>query len=221
MTENKQLSLTHLVRRPAVTSGAPPLLLMLHGIGSNERDLLGLAPYLDPRFLIVSLRAPYMYGPDGFSWFEIGRTPKGIVIDPAQADASRKQIVQCVAATLAAYAGDPKRVYLMGFSQGAMMSAWVALTRPDMVAGAVLMSGGMQPEMLPTIAPSKQLAGMPFLAIHGTHDQQLPIAAGHASRDILASLPVDLTYREYPMGHEVNQQSLADVAAWLSARLGR
>lgn len=221
MSEKPKIPLTHLVRRPTAGSSPPPLLMMLHGIGSNERDLFSMAPYLDRRFLIVSLRAPYSYGmiPDGYSWFDLGITPRGITIDPAQAEASRAQIVRCIDAAIESYAADPQRVYLMGFSQGAMMSAWVALTEPERVAGAVLMSGGARPEMLPTIAPAQRLSGKPILMIHGLHDPTLPIETSRAARDILAALPIDLTYREYPMGHEVNAESFHDVAAWLSARL--
>jgi phospholipase/carboxylesterase len=99
------------------------------------------------------------------------------------------------------------------------MSASIALTRPDLVAGAVLMSGRVLPEMLPLTAAAADLEHKPFLVIHGTADTVLPIHHGRASRDVLAALPVDLDYREYPMGHEVSQRSLTDVTAWLSARL--
>jgi len=76
----EKLSLVHLVRQPLVKSAFPPLLLLLHGVGSNEYDLFGLAPYLDKRFLIISVRAPYTLGPDSFAWFEINFTPRGIII---------------------------------------------------------------------------------------------------------------------------------------------
>ncbi len=59
------LSLTHLVRPPTQPSEAPPLLLLLHGVGSNERDLFALAPQLDERFLVLSVRAPNPRGPVG------------------------------------------------------------------------------------------------------------------------------------------------------------
>jgi phospholipase/carboxylesterase len=219
MTQPKPLALTHLVRRPLAGRGAPPLLLLLHGVGSNEHDLFSMAPYLDRRFLIVSTRAPYVLGPGSYAWFELGFTPNGIVIDPRQAEASRKLIVQFIAEAVATYDADPRRVYLMGFSQGAMMSGWVALTRPDLVAGVVMMSGRIEAEMLPTLAPAERLTGLPILVVHGTLDTVLPIQHGRASRDILAGLPVDLTYREYPMGHEVNAESLAEIVNWLSARL--
>jgi phospholipase/carboxylesterase len=99
------------------------------------------------------------------------------------------------------------------------MSASVTLTEPERIAGTVLMSGRVPEEIRPLIAPADRLVGKPFLVVHGTADTVLPIRNGRASRDILATLPVELTYQEYAMGHEVSAQSLADVTAWLTARL--
>jgi phospholipase/carboxylesterase len=192
---------------------------MLHGYGSNEYDLFGLAPYLDPRFLIVSARAPYTLMPGGYAWFELGWTATGITIDFQQAERSRKQLVGFIGEALTAYGGDSARVYLLGFSQGAMICASVALTEPELVAGTVLMSGRVPDELRPAMASAERLAGKPFLVVHGTADPVLPIQNGRASRAILAALPVDLTYQEYPMAHEVSARSLADVAAWLAAQL--
>ena len=169
------LALTHLVRRPTQGDAAPPLLILLHGIGSNEDDLFGLAPYLDARFLIVSTRAPNPYGWGGYAWFEIEWLPDRIVIDREQAAASRELLIRFIGEAAAAYGADPARVYLLGFSQGAMMASWIALSRPDLVAGAVLMSGRTPEELRDQIAAPEQLAGKPFLVVHGTQDQTLPI----------------------------------------------
>ncbi len=215
------LSLTHLFQQPRQpTDGPPPLLLLLHGLGSNERDLVGLAPYLDPRFQIVSARAPHSLVPDGYAWFEIGWTANDITINFQQAEQSRVLLLGFIAEVLVAYGGDPAQVYLLGFSQGAIMSASVTLTEPEVIAGAVLMSGRIPEEIRPLIAPAERLAGKPFLVVHGTADTVLPIRNGRASRALLATLPVALTYQEYAMAHEVSAQSLADVATWLTARLG-
>ncbi|MEP7187753.1 MAG: phospholipase [Roseiflexaceae bacterium] len=215
------LSLTHLFQQPRQPSDdPPPLLLLLHGLGSNERDLIGLAPYLDPRFQIVSARAPHSLVPDGYAWFEIGWTANDITINFQQAEQSRALLLGFIAEVLAAYGGDPARVYLLGFSQGAIMSASVTLTEPEVIAGAVLMSGRIPEEIRPLIAPAERLAGKPFLVVHGTADTVLPIRNGRASRALLATLPVALMYQEYAMAHEVSAQSLADVATWLTARLG-
>jgi len=215
------LALTHLFQPPRRPSdGAPPLLILLHGLGSNERDLIGLAPYLDPRFQIVSARAPHTMVPDGYAWFELGWTAANeITINFQQAEQSRALLIGFIAEALAAYGGDPARVYLLGFSQGAIMSASVALTEPELIAGTVLMSGRIPEEIRPQIAPTERLAGKSFLVVHGTYDTVLPIQNGRASRALLATLPVALTYEEYAMAHEVSAESLADVTAWLTARL--
>lgn len=217
----KQLSLTHLVRQPAVASeGRPPLLVLLHGVGSNEQDLFGLAPSLDKRFLIVSARAPITLDRGSYAWFHIQFTPNGIVIKPEEAEASRLLILKFVDELVETYGADPKRVYLMGFSQGCIMSLAASLTEPAMFAGVVGMSGRLLPEIEPKIAPADQLRGFPLMIIHGTLDQVLPVGYGRGIRDKLQTLPVDLTYREYPMAHSVSPESLADAAAWLKTRLG-
>jgi phospholipase/carboxylesterase len=217
----KTLSLVHLVSQPKVGASTPPLLLLLHGVGSNEHDLFGLVPYLDKRFLIISVRAPNTLGPGSYAWFDVDFTPQGPAINPAQAEASRKALITFLDEAINAYDADPKQIYLMGFSQGAIMSASVALTQPQLVAGVVLMSGRILPEIQPLIASNEELSGLPFLVVHGTADMVLPISYGHASRQLLSSLPVELTYHEYRIGHEVSQESLADVTAWLSAQLDK
>jgi len=119
----------------------------------------------------------------------------------------------------AAYGTDPQRVYLLGFSQGAIMSLLVGLRRPDLVAGIVPMSGRLLPETLADRASDDALRGLAVFSVHGTRDPVLPVAGGRAIREALSKLPVALSYREYDMGHQVNAESLADVAAWLTAQL--
>ena len=213
----KKLSLTHLVREPRVRSGnAPPLLLLLHGIGSNEADLFGLAPYLDNRFFIVSARAPVVMGPGAYGWFNIEYTPAGLVADVAQARNSLRQADAFLDELTDAYALDPRCVYLMGFSQGAMMSLGLTLANPSKAAGVVAMSGRLPAQEFQPPSGPDALAGMPVLVTHGLYDPVLPISNGRDIRDRLTALGAALTYREYPMGHEVSAESLQDVARWLT-----
>jgi phospholipase/carboxylesterase len=158
-------------------------------------------------------------GRDSFAWFEVNFTSQGPVINPEEAEASRNTLIAFIDEVVKAYGADAQRVYLMGFSQGAIMSASVALSRPDLVAGAVLMSGRILPQIEPLVAAPEKLKGLPMLVVHGTADATLPISNGRASQKTLSALPVDLLYREYPMGHEVSRESLSDVTAWLRGRL--
>jgi phospholipase/carboxylesterase len=143
---HKDLSLVHLVRPPrAESDGKPPLLLQLHGVGSNERDLFGFAELLDPRFLVLSLRAPLVRGPESFAWFNVEFLPVGFKIEPEQLRASRDAIVRFIGEAVDAYDADAERVYLLGFSQGAIMSLTTALSRPAPIAGIVPLSGRLPP----------------------------------------------------------------------------
>jgi phospholipase/carboxylesterase len=218
----RALSLIHLTRQPTVRSeGRPPLLLLLHGVGSHEADLFMLAPHLDQRFLIVSARAPNTLAPGMYAWFEVQLDPVNPVINPEQAETSRQILIRFIDEVVDAYGADPRRVFLMGFSQGAIMSLGVLLTRPEKVSGVVAMSGRILSEVLANMAPPEAMRGIPVLVVHGVADPILPIHHGRAIRDLLAKLPVDLTYKEYTMGHQVTEESLADVAAWLRMQLDR
>ena len=217
---DRELSLTHLVREPGRDgAAAPPLVLLLHGIGSNEEDLFGLAPYLDERFLVVSARAPLALGYGGYGWFNLEITPRGMAADLAQAKRSLDLLPGFVDELVDAYGADPGRVYLMGFSQGAMMSLALALTRPEKVAGIVAMSGRLPRQVIESEPDREALKGKPFIVTHGLYDPVLPVENGRAARDYLAALGVALTYREYPMAHEVSAESMRDVAAWLTDAL--
>jgi phospholipase/carboxylesterase len=215
----QSLALIHLIRPPRKKSASPPLLLMLHGVGSRERDLFDLAEYLDRRFFIVSARAPNALGPDSYAWYPVEFTADDTIIDFEVAEDSRSILLRFIDELIEAYLVDPKRVYLMGFSQGATMSLSIALTRPDKVAGIVVMSGRLLPEIRSMIADPTALTGLPIFMVHGRADPIVPIAQARATRAELAKLPVALTYHEYTMGHQVTVESMKDIVAWLKARL--
>lgn len=204
----------------APSPGKPPLLVLLHGIGTDEHDLAPLAAHLDPRFAVVSVRAPHSQGPGRNAWFDLQLGPGGATtFDAAQAENSRLRLLGFIDEAVAAMNADPRRVYLAGFSQGGIMALAVGLTSPGKVAGVVAMSSRLLPQTKAMLAPVDQLRGLPVLVVHGTQDPVLPVADGRASRDFLATLPVILTYREFPMGHTITAESLATVDGWLRERL--
>jgi len=212
-------SLAHLVHKPEIPSTNPPVLILLHGVGSNEQDLMGLAPELDPRFLIVSARAPITLGPGSFAWFHVQFAPTGFLINPAEAEESRKKVLQFVDEVVREYKADPKQVYLMGFSQGCIISLYAALTEPEKFAGVVGMSGRLLPDAVPNLASPDRLKHLQIIVVHGTEDQVIPIEYGRAIRDQLTPLPIKFGYKEYRMAHHVSQASMADISAWLKDRL--
>ena len=220
------LSLVHRVRPATVvdgtdadTSARAPLLILMHGVGSNERSLTTIADTFDARFVVLSVRSPIELGPDSFGFFHVTFGSAGPVINADEAIAGWTLVGRFIDEAVLAYNTDPQRVYVAGFSQGGIMSLAAMLTAPRKLAGAVCMSGRLLPEVFPFAADRALLVGKPLMIVHGTMDDKLRIDFARSARDTLAPFGFDLTYKEYPMRHQISPETLADVSAWLTAQL--
>ena len=213
------VAMHHIVRNP--TGEAPdegfPLLILLHGYGSDERDLMGLVPFLDPNLLMVSVRAPHGLDSGGYAWFPITMGEGGLVLHFEHAWTSCAQVYGLVETLKAEYPVDSKRVFLLGFSQGASIAVAVGLKYPKLCTGVAAISGVCIEEMLP--ADRSTLKNLQILVAHGRLDQVVPVDQGRSSYQLLGSLPLDLTYMEYEMGHEISEECLQDLRDWLGKRL--
>jgi phospholipase/carboxylesterase len=218
--DERRVTIEHVFRAPRAPAPRPPLLVLLHGIGADEQDLLPLAGALDPRLAVASLRAPYDAEPMGRAWYRIDWRASPPIADLAEAEASRVALVELLPRLAAEHGTDPARTFLLGFSQGAILSLGVALTAPALVRGIVLHSGRALPGYRTRAAPPEALAHLDALVLHGTEDDVIPVERGHDVRDLLAPVLGDrLTYREHASGHTVTNATLADVRSWLAARL--
>ncbi len=197
----------------------PPVLILLHGIGADENDLFGLSTFLDERFFIISVRAPHALPYGGFSWFEIFINSDGITANIKQFEESRRLFLKFVDEVVAEHDLDAEKVYLCGFSQGAMIALSAFLEAPEKFAGIAALSGRAMPEMLPLTKDFEKLKDLPVLVQHGIYDPVLPIENGRSTKELLSPLPVNLDYKEYPMAHEISPESLNYLADWLRKRL--
>ena len=207
----------HSLHRPAAAQIAEPwLLVLMHGVGSNEQDLFGLAPYIPETFHVVSLRAPYRMGPNANAWFEFGVNPDGSrTIDEEQEIASRALVVQTVEALARQLNVPASRVIVGGFSQGGIMSLSVLLTKPELVAGAMALHSRLLPEVLSQVAPASAFAGKQLWVSQGLQDNVIPVANGHFIVKQVEPLGLNLTYREFEGAHEIRPQELTALVAWL------
>ena len=212
-------SLLSFLERPA-TAGTPEpwLLVLMHGVGSNEQDLFGLAPHVPGHFHVVSLRAPYVLAPGAFAWFEFHVRPDGSrQINAAQEAASRVQVAGNVAAHARRLGIAAARVVVGGFSQGGIMSLSLLRTRPELLHGALVLHSRLLPEVEADAVPPAALAGKHLWVSHGLQDTVIPLASAHATRERMAESPVALTYAEFPGGHEIRPAELAAAMGWLAA----
>lgn len=219
MGTDLDLPLRHLHRPPAGGTTQPWLLVLMHGVGSHEDDLFGLAPHVPPAFHVLSLGAPHaMRGmpPGAWAWFEFGVRPDGSrVIDTRQEAASRALVEHTVVDAARQLDVDADRVVVGGFSQGGIMSLSLLLTRPELLRAALVMHSRLLPEVEPLAAPPEALRGKSLWVSHGLQDHVIPLASARAIRERFSSLPVDLSYAEFPGMHEIRPAELSAAMRWL------
>lgn len=210
------LALSFLHRPAAAGVSHPWLLLLMHGVGSNEQDLFGLAPYVPVPFHVLSLRAPYRMGPDANAWFAFSVNADGSrSIDEPQEAASRALVAQTVEAAARQLGVPAGRVVVGGFSQGGIMALSLLLTRPELLHAALVLHSRLLPQALPHAAPAQALRGKRLWVSHGLQDNVIPLASAHAIRDHAATLPLEMAYREYPGMHEIRPAELQGAMEWL------
>lgn len=193
--------------------GLDRTLVLLHGYGADQHDLLPIAHELDPRLRAVSLQAPLSLGGGMRAWFNLSPDARGFSFDPGEA---RAGLASALAAVEEIARGSPQPI-LLGFSQGASMALGILLQRPDLLRAVISLSGVLPPRDL--ALDEKKLRGFPVFAAHGEHDPLLPIALGRTARDELVRLGLSVDWHEYPMGHMVIPEELADARNWLSGLL--
>ena len=213
--------LGYCLRRAA--GGVPSArVLLLHGVGGNERNLEALARDIDPRVEVLLVRGPLTLGPGQFAWFQVSFAGGEPSINAAQADQSRTRLITLIRSIRASGETNPSSnptsivpVVIAGFSQGGIMSASVGLSAPDAVRGFGLLSGRILPEIRPLLAPREALAHVNAFVAHGEYDNKLPVEWAQRADALLTEQGLPLTSRRYPIGHEINGDMASDFIEWL------
>lgn len=211
---NTLAGLTYLVKEPVTKTDDAPLLIMLHGYGSNAQDLFGLSGYMPAKYRVLSVQAPITISQGSYAWYHLDMSGGKPKYSFAEAEKSRKQIAQFIDEAKVKYKS--KQVHLLGFSQGAIMSYSVAFIQPEKVKSIVALSGRVLQEVSSAVKTNNQLQQLNVFIGHGKNDNVLPISYGKEALDICTSLNVKLSYNEYNMAHEINQQELNDIVLWLN-----
>ena len=202
-------------RAPSSVDKEFSTLILLHGYGADEYDLMGLAAYFDASMQVLSIRGPgsTLYG--GASWFDIDMLPDGsLKFNIDQAKVSTDKVVEIISNLKSDGVIPGKRIILGGFSQGATISNLVTLFKPELIEALLIMSGRMPEGAESLVNPNFAFSSLPVFAGHGTNDTVIPIAFG---RQIVSfwGPRSKLVHHEYPMGHEISQQELQDIQSWL------
>lgn len=215
---NNKEGFIYKVKEAAVKTPKPSLVIMLHGVGSNEEDLFGLASYFPNDVVVVSARAPITLAQGSYAWFKIDRSSGKIVYDPAEADKSRMLISEFIDEMVNKYGVDKEKVFLFGFSQGAIMSYSVALAEPHKVKGIMALSGRLLPEAKLKTGKPDQLKRINAFIAHGTLDDVLPVSDSRLAAEFCKVAGIQVTFKEYKMKHQINDEEFTDLMNWFKAK---
>jgi phospholipase/carboxylesterase len=205
----------YLIRESNLVLEHPPVLIMLHGVGSNESDLFSFANRIDKQFTVISIQAPYQYGNNGFSWYSVSFPNGKPLIDNDQAEKSRVNLIKFIDQITEKHTIDTNNIYLMGFSQGAIMAFSVGLTRPDKVTGIACFSGRVLKQTKGYIADKKELSNLKVLVVHSTNDPVLNYQYAVESTNLLELNNIQYDFITDSVGHSISLQSLERFNAWL------
>lgn len=207
--------LSYRLRTPA-PARPTKLLVLLHGVGSNETNLLDLASGVDPDTLVVFGRGPLQMGPQQFAWFRVMFTPSGPQIVPEEAEHSRKLLITLLQQLQQQHGIAPEGSVVAGFSQGGIMSASVALSSPESVRGFAILSGRILPELEPQVASNARLASLRAFVGHGDYDSKLPVHWAERSDALLKARGMLHESHRYPIDHGISTEMHADFVRWLA-----
>jgi phospholipase/carboxylesterase len=198
----------------AIRDGVPALVL-LHGRGADRHDLVGLHKRFPSDWVLVAPQAPFPaapwgYGP-GWAWYRfLGRDRP----DEATFSESLDQLREFLDGLPTVLGATPGTLALGGFSQGGTLSMGYALDRPGVVPHVLNFSGFLASHPR-VIASAANVRGTRFYWGHGTQDPNIPFELAVEGRTALRSAGADLETRDYPIGHWIDAQELADARAWL------
>ena len=204
------------VRKAKSETGHHPILFMIHGYGADMNDLFGLARQIPEDFVVISLQAPRRLPWGGYSWYGIAPDERGgLISDAAEARESLGWMMENIEALQQEYHGDTQRTYLMGFSQGCILSLALAANQELSIKGVLALSGYLNLDFVKMPSDELNMGRTAIFQSHGVDDAVIPLHKAEETRELLTALDMDYTFKTYPAGHGIHPDNWLDALRWL------
>ena len=206
--------LKYRINKPSHIKNDLKIIFLLHGYGSNEEDLFSLKEFIPSNYIIISLRAPIIIGFNSYAWYTINfENNIDRWIDKDEAIKSKNVIINDISLHMEDLGFKNKKISLLGFSQGAILSWSLGVEYPHLIKNILPLSGFYHSEI--TNSNSNYKFKLNCFCSHGIHDPVIPIS--WARKDIeLLKKNINIEFKEYQSGHEINNENLSDIIEWLS-----
>lgn len=209
-------SLHYIIRESKDSTIKSPLLILLHGYGSNEYDLFSLHKNIPDNWIVVSVRGPYKLNEGSYRWYDVKMVNDKIIINIEEEENSRKKLIKLIAELANIYNVDTKKIIVAGFSQGANMAQCLGLSEPSIISGFGVFSGRFVDEFSPYISIHDELKNTMAFISHGTSDNMLPKNYADENISKLKNLGIQVTFCEDSNGHSISIKQWDEFSKWLS-----
>lgn len=208
-------SLHYLLRESTDSTTKSPMLILLHGHGSNENDLFSLADKIPNNWTVISIRGPYKLAEHSYRWYDVNMVNGKIAINMEEEETSRKKLLNLIEKTIQTQEIDREKIVVAGFSQGANMAQSLGLSEPNLFAGFAVFSGRFVEEFIPFISNSTRLKHSKAFLSHGSGDHLLPKTYADENIQKLNELGIQISYCEDSSGHSISTKQWGEFSKWL------
>lgn len=192
------------------------VIIMFHGYGSNKDDLFSFAKFMNPNFLIISVQAPIQMDYNSYCWWSLNyNNDMQLQMDVKQAENSLNELNRFISEDLSTkYNFGLNQVYLLGFSQGCMISYALSINFPENYKKAVGLSGKIPYEII-NFDEKFDYSNHNFFCSHGVNDQVIPIEVGRESNRWFSEKNINHKYLEFESAHGINSENFEQMNLWL------
>ncbi len=225
VVESEQISvfenkLVYETKMPSPSTEEPmPLLILMHGYGSNEQDMVSFSKALDPRAMILAVRAPHKIAKDKYSWYNLDRNRNGVKYSFDELKESRTEVMNLIRLMQQEHNIDEENILVGGFSQGAIMSLALSMKHSDVIDGAMVLSGDLYDEVEAEMEGMLIDRGLDVYMSHGRQDKVLPFAEAVKDIKFLKSRGVDVYEHYYDSAHTISRDNFVTLSHWLTAKI--
>jgi len=191
-----------------------PVIYAMHGMGSDEKDILNLIEELQNDFILIGIRGP-LSKDNGFAYFNVKSYGNPDIDSFDSVVANLKEFIDNAPKS---YPIDTTKEYLLGFSQGAILSMTLAFILGDKLRGIIALSGYI-PKHVKATYPIKSVENLSVFISHGEFDPIFPVSIGKDNYDFFKARDEKVNYNHYPVGHEVSLDIKKDFVRWLYSTL--
>lgn len=213
----KQFNLDYNIRPSNLGLENSKVIYLIHGFGADKNDLFSFANHIPVSFTVIAIQAPIELPFGGRAWYNIDFEGEKHVSDTNQAKKSVHEIEQFIKSSVKEYSLDSKNIFVLGFSQGAILSYSMVFNNPSKYKYVLPLSGFIMEEIMPKDY-DKDYSHLEFYSAHGIDDAIIPIDKGRTAKYLLEKLNIKHVYNEFPMAHSISQVEFDEIISWLKKR---